>query len=517
MKNYLFAALMVVLTISSTNAQDVYVRLDVAGSALKKISKDIQEGDQFEALILKGMADNTSNSGYPTRKNVVSVIKTNGEVLDFDYSKKFEEDLNLTITPESFWTVKALQARVYNDIIEAGFQYDVRNYLEEESLDYLSYLSNQDAFVNDAVIKDYLQSIFLKIYQKPINDGRLGQLDIRILKNNEPYAAILPNGTALISIGLLNLVNTEEELTAVLAHETAHFILDHAVKNINLELKKQKRAEFWAGVTSVAVAATATYASVNHDIYVDPSIISTSAALAYTISSQISERVGLKYSREQEMAADNCAAELMEYLGYNKDALGSVLSKLKDYYYYTGNFKVFSDEGTHPNISYRIENVGIPEIEYRDTDFDKKISDLLTQGAYYEYSKSHFQTCEKLLWRNIKSGAATEEDYILMALVNLAQYNTSEKYAESLNFLEKANQLGINPDYQTFKVESLIHLRKNDELAAINALSRYQTELQEHLNSIDLNLLTSNNWMDLNSRLNDELIWTKKMLFKMKK
>lgn len=513
MKNYLLPVLVLFISVVNSIAQPVYIKLDIEGSALKKVSKQFDKGDRFKTIVLKEIID--YEAGLEQKRNVVSLIKESGDAVETEYSKKFQDDLSFTTTPKTFWLAKAIQSRVYNNIIENGFQYDVRNDLEEESLDYLNFLTSNDAFLEDPAIKDYLQSIFLKIYQYPLNDGRLGQLDIRILKTNEPYAGILPNGTALISIGILNLANSDDEVTAILAHETAHFVLDHAVQNINAQIKREKRAEFWAGLATVAIAATSTYAAVKKDIYIDPSVVASSAILAYSIASQINERVGLKYSQNQEKEADQSAGELLEMLGYNKDALGSVLAKLRDYYYYTGNYKVFSGNGTHPNITYRIEQLGTPQTSYNDREFDKRISALLTTGAYYEYSKSHFQTCEKLLQRNINSGSATEEDYILMALNNLAQYNSESKYAESLSLLEKAKHLGVNPDNQVFKVEALIHLRKNDNLAAKNSLAKYQTEVETQLKGIDHTLLASASWNELNNRLNDELIWTKKMLFKL--
>ncbi len=260
---------------------------------------------------------------------------------------------------------------VYVNIMENGIQYDLRSALDDECLDYLRFLESNGSFLNDQYIKDYLQSLLLKIYPEPLNDGRTSQLDIKVMKTNDPYAAILANGTALVSLGMLNLANSEEELTAVLAHEAAHFVLDHPVQNINAEIKRQKRAEFWSGVATLAVAAGAAYLAIENDIYFDPSIVTNTAILASTISSEINQRVGMKYSREQEIRADECAGQLLSELGFSKDALGSILVKLRDYHYRSGNYKVFSDNGTHPNINFRIDKLGIPQVKYSSTDYDR--------------------------------------------------------------------------------------------------------------------------------------------------
>lgn len=511
MKNHFFTLIAIVLFAFSAHSQDVYIELGIKGVVNKKISKDLVEGTKFESLKLVS----TPATGSSSTSKIITLTADNGKLFHFEYNKNFVKDLSFDMSQNYFWKSKALSENVYTNIMENGIQYDIRNALDEDCIDYIKFLESNGSFLNDDYIKDYLQSIFLKIYPESLNDGRTSQLDIRVLKTNEPYAAILANGTALISLGILNMANSEDELTAVLAHEAAHFVLDHHVQNINAEIKRQKRGEFWASVATLAVASAATYAAIQDDIYFNPSLIANTAVIASAISSEIVERVGMKYSREQEMKADECAADLLTHIGYNKDALGSILAKMRNYYYLTGNFKVFTDNGTHPNINYRIEKLGVPKTQYADTEYDVKISNLLTMGAYYEYYSSHFQTSETLIRRNIKSGAATEEDYILMALVNLAQYNTQEKYRESLEYLQKAKTLNVNPDYQANKIEALVYLRMDDKNAAKKSLNLYSEALQNDIASIDPAWLSSNNWNDVNSRLNDEMVWTRKMLFKL--
>lgn len=513
MKNHLFTLILIALFSFSANAQEVYIDLDVKGVVNKKINKDLAEGTKFQSL--KMVSSLAPSGSYSTYTKTITLLTEEGQSIDFEYNKKFVEDLGFDLAPDYFWKSRALIENVYTNIMENGIQYDLRNSLDEECLDYIKFLESNGSFLNDDYIKDYLQGIFLKIYPESLNDGRTSQLDIRVLKTNDPFAAILANGTALVSLGILNMANSEDELTAVLAHEAAHFVLDHHVQNINAEIKRQKRAEFWAGVATLAVASAGAYAAIQNDVYFDPSLIVNTAVIASAISGEIVERIGMKYSREQEMKADECAADLLAHIGYKKDALGSILAKMRSYYYLTGNFKVFSDKGTHPNINYRIEKLGVPNNQYADAEYDVKISSLLTMGAYYEYYNSHFQTSENLIRRNIESGAATEEDYILMALVNLAQYNTPEKYKESLGYLDKAKILNVNPDYQVHKIEALVHLRMENKNAAKNALNQYREALQNDLTGIDPAWLASNNWNDMNSRLNDELVWTRKMLFKL--
>ncbi len=57
----------------------------------------------------------------------------------------------------------------------------------------------------------------------------------------------MPNGTIMLSIGLLSIIDSEEELVSILAHEVAHFV-DHYVMNIIKQQEREKRAAFWAVV-----------------------------------------------------------------------------------------------------------------------------------------------------------------------------------------------------------------------------------------------------------------------------
>jgi len=492
--------------------QSIYIPVPLKGKIISKISKELIAGETFKSIEFVKEA----KEGKEIPK--LTVQKEDGTKVSLNYDETLLSNFSFNKDQNLFWSYMAVSSGVYSRIMTNGFQYEIRNDLENESLDYLNFLEESNLIYEDEFIHDYLRSILLKIFPTPLNDGRTGQIDIRILKNNEPYAALLPNGTALISMGLLSLINSEEELIAVLAHEIAHFVLDHSVNNINMEIKRLKRSEFWANLTAVAVAATSTYISVKNDIYIDPivnsNLIINSARLAYSISSDINERIGLKYSRAQESTADNCAGTILKNLGLDTKALASVLSKMKDYYLITGNYKVFSDNGTHPNIISRIEKIGISTNVFASKAYDNKIAFLLSTNAYYEYRQSHYKTSESLLNRLIESGSATEGDFILKSLVNLAQFNTEDKYQEALMFLSKAKNMGVSPDFSISKYEAMIHLRKNDIPSAQKALNEYKSDLEKQINSINITLLSASSWNQRYNNLNSELDWTRKMINK---
>lgn len=65
-------------------------------------------------------------------------------------------------------------------------------------------------------------------------------LTVKVAVNeDEPNALSLPNGTIIVSKGLLKLLDTREELDFILAHEGMHYVEGH-VQEINDALKKAK-------------------------------------------------------------------------------------------------------------------------------------------------------------------------------------------------------------------------------------------------------------------------------------
>ena len=135
-------------------------------------------------------------------------------------------DLNPTDN-KSFWEYKALQNDIYEKIWDKGYQYDIRQDLNDEATEYLKNLSSSNLFYDDPYTEDYVNGLFASVIYNNFNDKRLGTLNVYILKAPAPDSFILPNGSLVLSTGLLSTLDSEEELTAIMASEVAHFVLDH--------------------------------------------------------------------------------------------------------------------------------------------------------------------------------------------------------------------------------------------------------------------------------------------------
>jgi len=473
--------------------------IETKGVVNKKISRNLPVGTSVE---LNALLKDDSGKSYKAFLRADKVAETvNLDELDnitFEYSNSRE-----------FWQVQAAKRLVFDNLLKNGLQYKLRQELEDDALEYMNKIKNNNLIFEDSYLESYLYTLVYKIYPDRLKDERPGVVNVHIIKDLDPNAFIFSNGTLFISTGLLSIINSEEELIGVLSHEIAHFVLDHSVININKAVQRQKRAEFWSAVATGLAAAGEAYLASTNSYYNPGAITMNSAILSSSIAESINERLGLKYSREQELEADKCAVDLMRYLKIDPSALSSALTKIKSYCIQTGNFMALTDEGTHPSLIKRIEAIGKVG-EYNNPNYDKMISFVNSFNAISEFSNQHFTTCIDLAYRNVQSNVATEEDYILLAMATMSLYNTDKKNKEALGFINKAKLLNVYPTINLSKQESIVLLRLGKKEDAKNSLIEYRKLLENE----KLKLEKNNNpmeWSYINNFINDEYEWTLKM------
>ncbi|MDP4276281.1 MAG: M48 family metallopeptidase [Bacteroidota bacterium] len=496
MRRLIFTILLISLSIN-INAQ---ITLNLTGVEKKSDTKvlvqelseqlDANRNYVWEATVLK--------NGTPQKEELGYLKKIN-----FSFS-------NLT----EFWKVQGVKYEVYEKLVKNGMQYDLRKELEDEALQYLEELEKKNLFFNDSYLENYLYTITYKLFPGKIQDGRPGIVNLKVVIDNTPNSYIFPNGTMIITTGLLTTINSEDELIAVMAHEISHFVLDHTTININKANQRKKAAEFWAAFATTLATASEVYLASKNDYYTPGALTYSTAILSTSIADAFIERLGLEYSREQEMEADKCAVELMKYLNINPLALSSVLTKIKNYCVLTGDYYALSGKGTHPALQDRINAIGTPTIMESKT-YDKLISLVISMNAGIEFNKKHFDVCINLINRNIAAGVAIEDDYILKAMSNLCMYDNVEKNQECLNLLKSAKEINVIPPIYLYKQEALVYIRLKNYLDAKNSLQTYLQMLTDQYKDLS-DIKSSENWSSMNIYLTNELDWTKKMLFKIK-
>lgn len=432
-------------------------------------------------------------------------VNTEGHKVDSRLlDKRLLDKINFRLeTAKQTWELMSIRSDIYENLGKNGYQYGLRHELDQEAIDYLGKIEEYDGFFEDAYLTDYLQSLLYEIHPITLGDKRPGNLNIRVLKSNKPNAFCLPNGTIIVSTGLLSAIESEDELVGVLSHEVAHFVLDHQLVNYNKQQQRQQRAEFWAGFATVVAAASEVYMAAEHDIYTGGSLTMSTAILSSIIANAVTERLGLKYSQKQEMAADHAAKEVLKVLGRDSLALSAALNRLMNYSILVGNYIALTDEGSHPGLPGRIKAMGIPDLEkYHSTAYQKLTSFVNTYNAIREYNMKHLETCNTLVDKNIQAGVPTEDDYILKAMVLMALYNTLEKNQEALSYIQKAKSLNVIPNNYAYKQEAITLLRLDRKQEAIATFENYLNGLENSEEKTDF--------------IRNEIEWTRKMIYKTK-
>ncbi len=471
--------------------------------AIDKINSEIKKG-----VILSAVGISYSyNEGFP----VLDVVAKNneGNLVRFEARKINLFDFKEINNIEKVWDKNLLLNETYSNLLTKGLQYDLRNELNNEAIEYINTLNKYNQFFEDEYFEDYMYTLINKIHKGILKDERPGNIYLKILKDPEPNAFALTNGCIVITTGLLSTIQSEDELVGILAHEVAHFALDHQIMNFNKEQDRKKRAEFWATFATVVAASADVYLSINNDNHI-PGVLTASTAVASTIlSNEITTRLGIKYNHEQEIQADQIANEILEVLKYDKLGLSAALIRIKNYCINTGNFLALSGSGTHPNIDSRINSLAGVEnfAQFTQTSFLKKVSLINSYNAWLElWLYAHHNAANELASRNINACVATESDYIVKAVVKRRISNSKESNEEVINLLNKAKTLNVTPYLIIHKEEGITMLRLEKKAEAKKALQTYLVLLNE--------IKVKNDCKGSNNEIENEIIWTKKMIFK---
>jgi predicted Zn-dependent protease len=194
---------------------------------------------------------------------------------------------------------------------------------DESQLAYVERVGHGLVATNDRVMRPFL-------------DYRFG-----ILATDEVNAFACPGGLILVSRGLLDAAESEDELAAVLAHEIAHVTLRHGVAAI----RQANLTAAFGYLGSGAAQATLSQEDMAKltDVFDD------------SVGDIVQTLVTSGYSREAELAADELGRALLATTGYDPQALERVLARMQGAGGGTGGMLA-----THPAPEDRIAALGAP-------------------------------------------------------------------------------------------------------------------------------------------------------------
>lgn len=182
-----------------------------------------------------------------------------------------------------------------------------------------------------------------------------GGYHFAILDTNEINAFACPGGIVLVTKGMIQLAQSEDELAAILAHELAHINHRDGVNSV-------KSARWTEALTIIGTTAL--------KVYGKEEIARLVTIFEGSINDILKTLVVTGYSKNQEFLADEKAITYLTKAGYNPQALITVLERLR-------RFEVSQSAGffkTHPNPEERIENLmnKLPTITIDQISFQKR-------------------------------------------------------------------------------------------------------------------------------------------------
>jgi predicted Zn-dependent protease len=188
----------------------------------------------------------------------------------------------------------------------------------------------------NATVNQYLNKVAAVLVARSDRPEIFGGYHVQAVQSPEINAMAAPGGFIFITTGFLKRIPNEEALAGVIAHEIAHIVNGHgtaAISQANLT-----EALVIIGQEQVKSGSNAELAQLTN-------------LFGESINDVATTLMTSGYSRRQEYAADEYAAELLVKAGYNPKGLEQMLLATKSA---TGEGGWLS---THPSADNRIEEL----------------------------------------------------------------------------------------------------------------------------------------------------------------
>lgn len=200
---------------------------------------------------------------------------------------------------------------------------DVLTQNTEQKLEDLLWDAIQDSeeICSDTQANEALQAMWTRMCEA--NQLNPNSVQVHLVKNDEINAYAFPGGHILIHSGLVQTLESPEELAGVLGHEVAHVQLNHISKKLAKEV----------GVSILLSAAGG------------------GSAAGEAIKEILSQLSSSAYDRSLEKEADLKSVEYLKNAGIHPCAMVAVMEKLED----ENQSSIPSWLGSHPDLSERKE------------------------------------------------------------------------------------------------------------------------------------------------------------------
>lgn len=163
-------------------------------------------------------------------------------------------------------------------------------------------------------LNDYVNRLGQALAQFSVRPETFGGYRFLVLDSDEINAFAAPGGLVLVTRGLLQCCQTEDELAAVLAHEIAHVEKLHGLRAI-------RTGRLNSALTILAVESAKNLGG--------KELAELTKAFDETINDITTTLMNSGYSRRLEFEADAAAVEILRKAGYNPGALVAMLENMQ--------------------------------------------------------------------------------------------------------------------------------------------------------------------------------------------
>lgn len=217
----------------------------------------------------------------------------------------------------------------------------------------------------------------------------------RILRDPQPNAFALPNGSIYVTTGLITLLDNESQLAAIMAHELTHVMRRHTYVH-----NRSNRKKFLTMNVMAAVGA-----------YAPGGIVGAVIMVVTTVAPFIMIATIYGYSRDLEREADHKGIDMMISAEYAPEELINVL-KLLNKDIEGENIRLFYND--HPALDERIK--------YLSTYLGSRADRVTHQMELNRERAAYFRNMESVMRHNlqlsINAGRARSAIYLAQRLVD---------------------------------------------------------------------------------------------------
>ena len=217
----------------------------------------------------------------------------------------------------------------------------------------------------------------------------------RILRDPQPNAFALPNGSIYATTGLITLLDNESQLAAILAHEVTHVMARHSYLH-----NRSNRKKFLTMNVMSAVGA-----------YAPGGLVGAVIVIATSVAPFIMMATIYGYSRELERDADHKGIDMMISAEYPPEEMVNVL-KLLDKDIEGENIRLFYND--HPALDERIK--------YLSSYLGGRADKVTPQMELNRERAAYFRNMEPVMRHNIQlainAGRARSAVYLAQRLVD---------------------------------------------------------------------------------------------------